>query len=218
MLFRTLSVFGLVFALGSSVSAQEQPFGQEDLNLERPHHEDAETAPRVSAYLPVHGAGETRIDFEGPGEQGSDLGAAFGLGVRFEMPLFKYFAIGALWELLSVKLGGFRENLAMDFDVLLKGRYVFGLTTRLDLEAYAAVPIGLSWMHFGTGPASTFDSGIGINTGFQGGATAIIDGRFGVFTDLGFRMRRIFTETGTGNDVTLKSMQLVWSLGGVYLF
>ena len=218
-MLRSLLAFGVVFALTSTALAQNQPLGREDLDLRNPHHEEAEDAMRLSAYFPLHGGGEMRVDYEGPGNPRAGLGTAVGLGVRFEIPLFKYMAIGAMWELLSFDVSGFRDTLGMDFDVILKGRYVFGLTTRLDLEAYGFVPIGLSWMRPGDGAASAVDPGVGFNTGFQGGATAIIDGRFGVFTDLGVRIRRIYSDViSTGSGVVLRTAQLVWSLGGVLLF
>lgn len=207
-----------VLALASTASAQGNPLGEEDLDLRSPNHQEAQDAARLSAYFPLHGAGEMTIDYEGPGEPRTGLGSTVGVGARFEIPLFKYVSVGALWELLSFEIGGFRDTLGMDFDALIKGRYVFGVTTRLDVEAYGIVPIGLSWMSPGDGPASPVGSGLGFNTGFQGGATAILDGRFGVFMDLGVRVRRIFSNTATGSDVVLRTAQLVWSLGGVLLF
>ena len=205
-------------ALTDRAHAQNQPFGEEDLDLRNPNHEEAEDAMRLSAYFPLHGGGEMRVDFDNGGTPRAGLGTAVGFGVRFEIPLFKYMAIGALWELLSFDVGGFRDTVGMDFDVILKGRYVFGLTTRLDLEAYGLVPIGLSWMRPDRGVVAAVDPGVGFNTGFQGGATAIIDGRFGVFMDIGFRIRRIYADVNTGGGVVLRSAQLVWSLGGVLLF
>lgn len=210
-----LVLFGT--ALPDRAHAQN-PLGQEDLDLRNPNHEEAEDAMRLSAYFPLHGGGEMRVDYDGPGNQRFGLGTAVGIGVRFEIPLFKYMSIGALWELLSFDVGGFRDTLGMDFDVILKGRYVFGLTTRLDLEAYGLVPIGLSWMRPDGGAIAPVNSAVGFNTGFQGGATAIIDGKFGVFTDLGVRVRRIYSDVDTGSDLVLRTAQLVWSLGGVLLF
>ncbi|MCA9612467.1 MAG: hypothetical protein KC586_06875 [Myxococcales bacterium] len=219
-MLRSLLAFGLVLGLAGSVSAQEggEPWGEEAVDLRRPNHEEAQDAMRLSAYFPLHGSGEMRVDYEGPGNPRADLGVGVGLGVRFELPVWKYLSIGALWELLSFEVGGFRDTLGMDFDVMIKGRYVFGITTRLDVEAYGFVPLGLSWMRTGDGPASIVNSGVGFNTGFQGGATAIIDGKFGIFTDLGVRVRRVYSDTATGTDVVLRTAQLVWSLGGVLLF
>jgi hypothetical protein len=217
-MLRTSLALAVCLVLSSTALAQN-PLGQEDLDLRNPNHEEAEDAMRLSAYFPLHGAGEMRVDYDGPGNPRAGLGAAVGLGVRFEIPLFKYMSIGALWELLSFDISGFRDTLGMDFDVILKGRYVFGLTTRLDLEAYGLVPIGLSWMRPGDGAASSVDPGVGFNTGFQGGATAIIDGKFGVFMDLGVRIRRIYADVNaTDSGVVLRTAQLVWSLGGVLLF
>ncbi|MBX3250752.1 MAG: hypothetical protein KF901_26470 [Myxococcales bacterium] len=209
----------LVFALSvlaGGAHAQE-PFGREAVSR-TPNHDRAETGARVAAYLPVQGGGSILADFDPGGAPRVALNASLGLGLRFEYPIMKYLSVGVLWELLSMRVDGRRNAIGMDTDLWIKGRYVFGITTRLDVEAYVGVPIGLSWMRTSEGALSIANPGVGLNTGFHTGATAIIDGRFGVFLDLGMRHRRIYTDTAVGTDLTLSMSQFAWNVGGVLVF
>jgi hypothetical protein len=163
---------------------------------------------RVAPYFILGFGGEVEIPLGPFGSIDADLDPTLGGGVRFEVPLLRFVAVGA-----SVAYAGFlvdaedaeREHV-LDFDAFVKGRFVVSVGPRA-AELYALMPLGLSlWI-----PSDEdADNEVGWNLGVLFGAGLDITANARVFGEIGFLRHDISLDEDLGD---LEALQARFHVG-----
>jgi len=179
---------------------------------------------QLAAWFVLGAGGGAELEGELGGREETldyDLDPTVGLGLRGEVPLMDYFAIGGLLELSWLRLDdddpGTDEdrNLAADFSLWLKPRYWLS-TSSFELELYLGIPFGFTVLQ-GDDELDT-DAALGFNVGLLGGAQ-IVFGKVGAFVELGWRRHQVFPEdvelpfVGTIDEITLRANQFRMHFG-----
>ena len=167
---------------------------------------------RIGLQFDLAFAGAAHYDPDGSAfEVDVDLAPTFGFGLRFEYPILRYLAVGALFAFRSFNpddaFSDERQE-ALDIDALIKGRLpmnVGGMT----LIPYLALPIGGTvWF------IEDNDNYRGINTGLLAGAEFVLDGvPLSLFTEIGWRAHRV-----ARNGDVLSTHQFAWNIGAMFVF
>lgn len=188
------------------------------------HAQDDVGTMRLGAYLALGLGGEIDLDSDAPaGSVDTDADPTVGFGLRAEVPVHEYVAVGGLFELLTFEsdVWGERESV-FDIDVWVKGRYRFELAPGLILEPYIGVPFGLSLAVLAD-PNDLASDAVwpGFNIGVLAGAAVLLQERFGAFLELGWRHHQVFAEANTflGDiDFAVKTNQVALHLGFMVAF
>lgn len=186
--------------LSSQASAQDGFAGERDPNMR----------PRAGLHLALGFGGEARTDPD-PFGIDADLAPTIGFGLRFEMPIVRFFSIGALIEFLSFNvdspLADERQQV-LDLDLLLKGRYPIRVGTN-ELSPYLAVPFGGSvWF------IDNADNYRGINTGLLGGVEFTLGSApLSLFAEFGWRFHSV-----KDDDIRVRTSQAALNIGGMFVF
>lgn len=186
--------------------------------------QSVDDSPRAMLYLAVGGGGEADFssDPSSPLDGSLNNEATVGVGARVEFPIMDYVSLGGQVELLSYEIdgAGFDREISGHFDLWAKGRYVFELSSDLDLEAYAGIPIGFSVVSIQNSPGLEHqDNYLGWNMGLLMGGQLFFSERFGAMLEMGWRHINAHNQiAGGGADLKTKVNQFALNLGAVVLF
>jgi hypothetical protein len=150
------------------------------------------------------------IDLEGS----ADLDPTVGFGVRVEMPIHDFFAVGGLFELLTFEaddtsFSNSEREAVFDIDAWAKVRYAFSINADLVLEAYGGVPFGLSLAVLNDPDGSGDETFVGFNAGVLGGAMLVFQQHMSGFLELGWRHHQVFyDESDVGYKVVTNQFQM----------
>jgi hypothetical protein len=181
------------------------------------------TKGRIALTAGVHLGlgGSVNVDVPGPLDAEDDLATTIGLQLGGEYVLHPYFALGG-----ELRLSGINTKSAADADVgrdMLtdivvkpRGRYVF---ESIGLEAYLAMPFGLSIPNINDKKGGEASMGFTLGTGL--GATYFFSDKIGIGSDFSWLWHWYgIEETNlTNNDKvssTVKLGQFTWFVNAVY--
>ena len=220
----TLLSAGLAWSLCSAASAQDAPQeeGAVELSAELNTPKQAPTGGANAHPLRLYGGlrfdvGGSFVDVD---DNNADVDAkgAIGLQLGVDYVLMDYFAIGGETRLGWVKADG-AEDRTMLWDLVVKprGRYVFD---NLPLEAYGALPVGLSVANAPDSASTPFvdvSGGAGATLGLMFGANYFFTENMGVNAEMGWMWHWVHLEfepvTGGATEAKLRLGQ--WQLLGV---
>jgi hypothetical protein len=153
----------------------------------------------------------------------SGLDATVGFGLRGEVPLHAYFALGGSFELLffEASAGWAEREAVFDFAIFPKLRYRIALDRGLAVEPYLGVPFGLTLAVLAS-PSSSRDDEVwpGFHTGVMAGAMLFFD-RFGLLFELGWRHHQVFNEANSpfgSVDLKFVTNQFAMNIGAFLVF
>ena len=181
-------------------------------------------ALRLGAYLALGLGGEIDLDSDAAGASAdSDADPTIGFGLRAEVPVHEYVAVGGLFELLTFESDVWDERESVfDIDVWVKGRYRFELAPGVILEPYVGIPFGLTLAVLPDPNEADADAvWPGFNIGVLAGAAVLFQERFGGFLELGWRHHQVFEEANTfiGDfDLAIKTNQFALNIGFMVAF
>jgi hypothetical protein len=155
----------------------------------------------------------------------TSLDPTLGFGVRAEIPVLGYLALGGMFE-----SRGFQPTASLffsperywvfDFDAIVRVRYLFTVVEgAIILEPYLAVPHRLHPRQppRRRRPLGAEDAWPGFNVGAMLGAYLHTSARLGVLLELGFRHHEAFTNNNDGSGVSLATNQFALNVGLSYL-
>ncbi|HKP64770.1 MAG TPA: hypothetical protein VJV78_48880 [Polyangiales bacterium] len=186
------------------------------------------------------GMGDDGMPIEFPSHQGeSALNVAFAAEVGYLFSLHPYLALGPAlgvhtWQSNAGKSAGEGGSTGLDLSLVPQARLPLSDT----FELYVSLPLGMTLSLLGEykvwveqpnhdwGTANDVDPTYGWSFGAYVGARLLIEGNFGVLTELGYQ-RYAFTHrvefqvleskdmmgTGTTLDLALVTQQLRWNVG-----
>ncbi len=170
---------------------------------------------RLNAYGSLRGGGEWSFD-DDTLTVSDGLRAGGGFGLRVEVPVGEYVAIGPLLEFNSI---GLRDRTpgdavpdryaALTFGLWIKGRYIVD-AAGYPLELYLGMPFGLTVY---LPNADDWDNEVGISVGLMGGGQFFVTERVGLLLEMGFRRDGFRTDGVFSDKAKVKAIQFALNAG-----
>lgn len=176
-----------------------------------PEATEGDRAFRLGVHFGVGFAGQARL--QGGGFSGNaDLEPTITLGIRAELPVWRYLAIGGQFQFNSFNVtdGDDQRDAGLDFDVWVKGRYPLDVG-ELKVIPYLGLPFGASVLIL-----EDSDNLRGFNLGALAGVELVFE-HFAPYFEIGWRVHRV-GRSESGVDLRLLSNQVRMNFGVAYRF